>query len=127
MTVDPHLEMGAVDVPDDARPQTRRNLVTEAVDGELLVLDPVHLELHLFDRVSTVIWPFLDGTVDVATLTDDLASSFGAPRDVVRDNLAVLVAQLEQLQLLDSSARPDPVPAEPREPGRGYLADPPSP
>lgn len=57
----------------------------EIVDGQAMLVDPTGKELLTLNRVGTLVWETLDGTLDVAGVTDRLLTQFS---DVTRDALA---------------------------------------
>jgi Coenzyme PQQ synthesis protein D (PqqD) len=65
----------------------------EVVDGKAMLVDPAGRKLITLNRVGTLVWEALDGTLDVDQLTDQLLPRF---TDVSRDELARDVAAFVQ-------------------------------
>lgn len=106
--------------------KTRPDLVVVPQGDELLVLDPGTGGLHQFDRIASLIWPFLDGTATTLELADDLATAFGVDRELVAGQMEQLVQRLRGNALLEGSEG-SPETSDPGANGYGYLVDPPSP
>ncbi len=108
----------------------RRNLITAAIDGELVVFDPESAKVHQLDPVGAVIWQLLDGEATLAELIADLAEGFGVPEAQVRADVAALLDSLREHDLLDDGTATAPPPSPPAmaaPPRPDYLIDPPAP
>lgn len=98
----------AVPVDGSFVPRPAAELVSMALDGELLLLDPRTDGLHQLDRLGAVIWSVLDGEAAVDELVDDLVDVFDAPPDTVRHDLGELLAALRAAGAFEGTdPRPD--------------------
>ena len=110
---------------DASRPAVRDGLVTESIDDELVIFDPVTAKVHQLDPLGALVWQLLDGTATVGELIAELADGFGVPKRRVRADLDALFEKLVYEELLVAT---DPTPHVVEEPARPeYLKDPPAP
>lgn len=72
-----------------------------AIDGELVIFDPVSRAVHQLDPVGAVVWQFLDGRSPMAELVADLAHAFGTAEEQVRADVDALVHKLRRVGLLE--------------------------
>ncbi len=79
------------------------DLHVEHIDGETVVYDPLRRDLHLLDTRATAVWDLLDGTRTLDEVCTELAAVFGAPVEVLRADLPVVVADLRERGLLASA------------------------
>ena len=76
------------------------------LDGETVVYDPDNGELHLLDRVATVVWSCLDGTDTLDDICHDLAEAYGEPLGRVCSDVLALASSLAVkglIELVESS------------------------
>ena len=100
---------------DPARPagrtwRTRPGLADEEIDGERVIWDPLTGQLARLDRIGSLVWTSLDGTVTTEELASELSAAFDAsPADVFAD-VEYLVRQLSDMGLLveDSGEAAEP-------------------
>ena len=105
-------------------------LASVELDGEVVVYDERDHRIHQLDRIGSIIWPWLDGTATIEELAADLADAFDAPLEEVRADLAALVEELQDKQLLADEDEPPSSPPERARARNGdptYLTDPPAP
>lgn len=114
---------------DSEAPAVRQDLTTSEIDGELVIFDPATSKIHQLDPLGTVIWHLLDGEASAGELVADLTAGFGVPETQVRTDLAELLANLREHDLLATGSPPVAShPTEGVEPARPeYLVDPPAP
>ena len=83
-------------------PKRRVDVTTRDVNGETLILDRKHEEVHQLNNTASYVWQRCDGKTSVAEIVLSMAHDFGAePADVERD-VAGLIAQFSVLHLLES-------------------------
>lgn len=83
-------------------PMIKASVCAVELDGEAVLLDDETGAVHALNRVATVVWLCLDGSVTVGGLIDDLVDTFtGADADTIRDDVLALVRTLESLGLLE--------------------------
>lgn len=107
-------EIEADQIGMDFIPQPRDSVVATEFDGELLLVDRETGFLNLLDPVGSVVWNCLDGVGTLADLAEELADAFGAPVEVVREDVLEMVRTVGRAGLLIGVARPQaPTPAVP--------------
>lgn len=84
-----------------AGPRARPDLWVELLDEEAVLRDPATGRFYVLDRIATLLWPWLDGTVSVDELAADCAAAFEAPLERVREDVEVLLADLAARELLE--------------------------
>ena len=104
-------EIQADEIDLDFVPRPREAVTATEFDGELLLVDSQTGFLNLLDPVGSVVWNCLDGEVNLADLSEELAAAFGAPLEVVRNDVLEMIRGVGQAGLLIGVARPRP--AEP--------------
>jgi hypothetical protein len=67
---------------------------THELDGQAVVLDVTRNVLHLLNPTATALWARLDGTTTVEGLAAELADEFGAPREVVLNDVIRALGQM---------------------------------
>jgi thiol-disulfide isomerase/thioredoxin len=102
-----HIELDFVAKPRDS-------VVATEFDGETLLVDRETGFLSILDPVGSIVWNCLDGQGTLAELADELAEAFGAPAEVVRQDVLEMVRKVGRTGLLIGVARPRPV--EPLQP-----------
>jgi pyrroloquinoline quinone biosynthesis protein D len=88
-------------VPADARPRLRRGvrLVHREEHGGWVLLAPERVLKA--DAIAAEILKRCTGEATLATIVDELAAAYGAPRERVEADVATLVASLAEKQMLD--------------------------
>jgi Coenzyme PQQ synthesis protein D (PqqD) len=83
-------------------PKRRVDVTTRDVNGETLILDRKHEEVHQLNSTASYVWQRCDGKTSIAEIALSMAHDFCAePADVERD-VAGLIAQFSVLHLLES-------------------------
>jgi len=80
--------------------RTRPGLADEELDGERVIWDPVTGHLARLDRIGSLVWASLDGTVTIEELASELSAAFGAVHADVCADVEDLVRQLSAMGLL---------------------------
>jgi hypothetical protein len=112
-------ELTADDIDETFVPRPRRDVSFVEVDNELVVAaahGPFASDAHWLDRTASIVWNAFDGATALATLVDDLATAFGADRDIVRDDVIELTRTLGRAGLLEGVAYVAPAAAHPLRP-----------
>lgn len=82
-------------------PKRRADVTTRDVNGETLILDRKHEEVHQLNNTASYVWQRCDGKTSVAEIARSMAHDFCIqPADVEAD-VAVLIDQLSVLRLLE--------------------------
>jgi hypothetical protein len=88
------------------RPTRRPDVESVDVEGELVLWDPYGQRVHRLDRVASLLWPFLDGTVTIDELAADAAEVWETSQEDAQRGISNLVAQLADAGLLASEDAP---------------------
>lgn len=90
--------------PDDidaAFVPTPRDGVGEVVlDGDGVLYDDVARVAHVVNPTALAVWACYDGKTSVERIADELSEAYGAPRDVVLDDVLRVTRQFGELSLL---------------------------
>jgi len=77
-------------------------LITQSVDGELLVLNRQREQIHQLNPVASFIWQRLDGQMTQEQLIEVITEKYDIEQDVAKHDLESLLNQLSDLQLIDT-------------------------
>ena len=91
--------MSALDLDHAYRPVRRLTVVPVA--DEAAVYDRRTNRLHRLDPIATVVWSRLDGVTTVRGLSVELAEAYGAPVEQVTDDVAALLTDLVDQELVE--------------------------
>ena len=75
-------------------------ITSEVVDGEALVLDQREDLLYEFNRVATHVWCALAEGIGMQALMEGMLRKYEASEEAVRQDVEILVADLEAKGLL---------------------------
>ena len=100
------IEIEAADIELDFVARPRDTTFATEFDGETLLVDRETGFLNLLDPVGSIVWNCLDGQETLAELADELAEAFGAPAEVVRQDVLEMVRSVGRKGLLTGVARP---------------------
>jgi peroxiredoxin len=112
-------EVSAETIDERFVPQSRLDVASVELDGELVVAAPgpgAHFDAHWLDHTATIVWETFDGVSTLGQLVDDMAAAFRADRTSVRDDVIGLARTLGRAGLLEGVAYeppPSPRPARP--------------
>jgi pyrroloquinoline quinone biosynthesis protein D len=92
---------GSRTISDDARPRLPRGvrLVGSPAQGGMVLLAPERVFKP--DAIAVEILKRCDGAATIATIADDLAAAYKAPRDRVIADIKTLLGSLADKQLLE--------------------------
>lgn len=85
-------------------PRARASVVSEPVGSEMVLVDSESGLVHALNPVAALVWQCFDGEASLDDLVADLADGFGAPADVVRDDLLTMTRAAGRSGLLDGVA-----------------------
>lgn len=83
-------------------PKRRADVTTRDTNGETLVLDRKHEEVHQLNRTASYVWHLCDGQASVAEIAVSMAREFGKEPGEVEHDVAELIRQFSALRLLES-------------------------
>ena len=86
-------------------PKHRSDVIVRVVDHETVVLDRQGELIHQLNETAGYIWDRCDGESTVADITNQLAEAFSVDPETARKDGAVIVSQLQQLNLLEAQSR----------------------
>jgi len=82
-------------------PSVRKELLTEAIDGEMVIVHRELANVHQLNPTAAWIWRKLDGTNYLDTITDDFCQVFEVEVDVAHRDIRAFLTKLNQLDLLE--------------------------
>ena len=87
-------------------PKRRSDVSVRIVEGEalVLVLAPQGDRLHHLNPTATYIWNRCDGTFSEAALVQQLTQAFDVHPEIAAQDVAMILLQLQQLELLEPRA-----------------------
>jgi hypothetical protein len=83
-----------------AGPRRRSDVLTRAVDGELVILDQANGAVHHLNSTASLIWQECTGDRTLEQIATWLAQEVGKPVGEVMADVAGTIANLRQLSLL---------------------------
>ncbi len=92
--------MPEVPADDAYRPLVRSDVLTTEIDGEMVVFDAPSDTVLKMNPSATTIWSCCDGTATVDEIAADIAEVYGVDEEVVRAQIADLLAQWSAKGLL---------------------------
>jgi thiol-disulfide isomerase/thioredoxin len=114
LEIEAPIEIEAEDIDLDFVARPRDSIVATEFDGETLLVDRETGFLSILDPVGSIVWNCLDGQGTLADLAEELSEAFGAPAEVVRQDVLEMVRKVGRTGLLTGVARPRPaLPTQP--------------
>ncbi len=83
-------------------PKRRSDVNVRVLDGETVVLDRQGAMIHQLNRTASYIWEKCDGQSTLAEIENQMAEAFDVDRKTAAKDLAAILWQLRQLNLLES-------------------------
>ena len=80
----------------------REGLALEYADDELIILDKESGQVHQLNPTATVVWRGLDEGKSQAEIAAGLAQEFQIDLELATKDVATIVEQFQQLELLQS-------------------------
>jgi hypothetical protein len=93
-------------VPDTYVPSRRADVVELDMEDGLVLFDPRTSLVHHLNSTARVVWRLFDGTASIGILSDDVADELGLDRFEVERQVTTLVAQLEEMHLIEDGRTP---------------------
>jgi len=87
---------------DHYRPKQRSDLRVRIVEGETVVLDRQEGFIHQLNRTASYIWEKCEGQSTLTEIENQMAEAFNVDRKTAAKDLAAILWQLRQLNLLES-------------------------
>jgi len=84
------------------QPKRRSDLTVRIVEGETVVLDREGGLIHQLNRTASYVWERCDGKSTLAEIENQMAAVFDVDRKTAAKDLAAILRQLKQLNLLES-------------------------
>lgn len=89
------------DIDESFVPAPRAGVSDAVLDGEGVLYDDEHRAVHVVNPTALAVWSCYDGRASLARIADDLSTAYGAPRDVVLDDVVRVTREFGELSLLD--------------------------
>jgi hypothetical protein len=90
-------------------PRRRADVRIRIIEGETVVLNRQGGLIHQFNQTASYIWERCDGKSTAAEIAQQLAEAFDVSPKTAADDVAAIIRQLQELNLLEPSAG-SPVP-----------------
>ncbi len=87
---------------DHYQPKRRSDVRVRIVEGETVLLDRQEGFIHQLNRTASYIWEKCDGQSTLADIENQMAEAFDVDRKTAAKDLAAILWQLRQLNLLES-------------------------
>jgi thiol-disulfide isomerase/thioredoxin len=114
LEVEAPIEIEPADIDLDFVARPRDTIFATEFDGETLLVDRETGFLSLLDPIGSIVWNCLDGQGTLADLAEELSEAFGAPAEVVSQDVLEMVRSVGRAGLLTGVARPQPaIPLQP--------------
>lgn len=85
-----------------ARPDVR---CTPLPDGSAVLYDPATETAYAISESAALVWELCDGAHGAAAITEELATVYDAPADIIARDVAALLDRLLELGLLERAGR----------------------
>lgn len=83
-------------------PKRRADVTTRDVNGETLILDRKHEDVHQLNRSASYVWQCCDGRMSTHEIAIAMAKDFSLDLEVAERDVADLITKLAALGLLES-------------------------
>lgn len=88
-----------------SKPLARKDLTVIELDGETVIYDDTHGDLHYLNATATMVFGLCDGTATARQLAVDIADAYGLPLDEVVSQVEELMRGFRRAKLLQSPAK----------------------
>jgi hypothetical protein len=75
-------------------------LAWREIDGEVVIISPEDSQVHELNETAALVWKFADGERTADEIAASLATEYDVASDSARKDVAELIAQLADKQLL---------------------------
>lgn len=83
-------------------PKRRADVTTRDVNGETLILDRKHEDVHQLNGSASYVWQCCDGRISVHEIAVAMAKDFSIDLEVAERDVADIISQLAALDLLET-------------------------
>jgi hypothetical protein len=83
-------------------PKRRSDVSVRAVENETVIFDRQGGFIHQLNRTASFVWDRCDGASTVTSIIDQFAEEFAVDHDTATKDVATVLGQLQQLNLLES-------------------------
>jgi hypothetical protein len=80
---------------------TRPDLVVEAVDDELIILDKERGQIHQLNATASIIWRAISAGKEKRAIALSLVNRFEVPMEIALSDIEIVVRQMESADLLE--------------------------
>lgn len=80
---------------DDQKPRTRPELAERIIDGEALIVNANRGEIVVLNEAGAFVWPLLNGSNDLATITRRVCEHFEIDESTARADVEAFLDSLE--------------------------------
>lgn len=84
-------------------PKRRVDVTTRDVNGETLILDRKHEDVHQLNSSASYVWQYCDGHISVHEIALAMARDFSIDLEVAERDVTDLITKLTALGLLESA------------------------
>lgn len=83
-------------------PKRRADVTTRKVNGETLILDRKHEDVHQLNSSASYVWQYCDGRISVHEIAVAMAKDFSIDLEIAEIDVADLISKLAGLGLLEA-------------------------
>ena len=81
--------------------RVKKGLISQTVDGELLILNREQEKIHQLNPIASFIWQRLDGQVSIDQIVTAITERYDVKEEVAKRDLESLVNELSDLKLIE--------------------------
>lgn len=89
-------------------PKRRVDVTTREVDGQILILDRRHDDVHQLNTSASYVWQCCTGQMSAEEIAMSMAQNFSIDQKDAERDVADLISQLTALDLLEKEADDKP-------------------
>lgn len=82
------------------RPMRNPQLAWREIDREIVIISPADSQVHELNETAAMVWKAADGAQTVEEIAAGLAAEYDVPPESAQTDVAELIAQLAEKQLL---------------------------
>lgn len=87
-----------------SHPTLNPRLVVKELDGEKVVYDPVHAQLHYLNHSAALVTDLCDGTATIRQMAEAIADVYEMPFDEVRSQVNGVIRDLRKVGVIEERA-----------------------
>ena len=84
-------------------PKVKEHLTSVDIEGEAVIYDEAHGNLHHLNRTAAMVFSMCDGTATVEEVSEDISETYGVPLAQVIEEVTVLIERFAEANLLVDS------------------------